>query len=64
MGMPRNPKNKRIAVSFRLPPELVDEIDAQAAARVIGRNLLVDHLLRAGLDHLAPIPDGWEDPRG
>jgi hypothetical protein len=55
MGMPRNPDKARHAVSLRMPPDLLEALDAACDERVIGRNKLVEFLLRDGLRRL-PSP--------
>lgn len=55
MGQARNPANDRVSTSVRLPPDLLDRIDAEAKARIVGRSLLIENLLRFGLDQLPPI---------
>ena len=54
MSTPRNPENKRHQATFRIPPDLLEVLDAEAHARVIGRSLLVEWLLREGLKALPP----------
>lgn len=44
-------------VSLDLPPELIDELTEAARARVIGRGLLIEHLLRFGLEQLVPVEE-------
>lgn len=58
MGMARNPANTRHVCTFRLPSDLVERLDSEAAARVLGRSKLVEMLLRRGLDSLDPAPTG------
>lgn len=53
--MPRNPDNARVSTTLRLPAELLDRLDAEAEARVLGRTKLVELLLRSGLDSLPPV---------
>lgn len=55
MAMPRNPANRRHAVALRLPPDLLEAIDAECERRLVGRNKLVEHLIRDGLT-LLPDP--------
>lgn len=56
MGAPRIPGSERVATALRLDPQLLDRIDAEARRRMVGRAVLVDFLLRAGLDHLPELP--------
>lgn len=42
-------------LTLELPGDLIDELGAAAEARVIGRNLLGEHLIRDGLRHLIPV---------
>lgn len=56
MSQPRNPANARHATQVRLPAELLDRIDEEARVRVLGRNRLIELLLRLALDHLPPLP--------
>lgn len=52
MSNPRNLKNARHSTAFRLSPDLLDRLDAEAVERVIGRNRLVEYLLTDGLARL------------
>lgn len=53
MSRPRNPNNARHAFQVRLPSELIDQLDREAEARFLGRNKLIELLLRDGLERLA-----------
>lgn len=44
-------------ISLDLPEDLVDLIEAEAAARMVGRALLIEHLVRDGIDRLVPVSD-------
>lgn len=44
-------------LSIELDGDLLQEIEAQAEHRQIGRNLLIDHLLRHGLGQLVPVDE-------
>lgn len=55
-------------LTVQLPGELIDRLTAAAEERVIGRSLLIEHLLSQGLDDLVPMgelrrrrsqPTGW-----
>ena len=43
-------------VTIELPVELIEQIAAAAAERIVGRKLLIPVLLRLGLAALPPIP--------
>lgn len=47
------PENKRLSVE--LPADLVDLVESEARARMVGRGLLIEHLLRDGISRLAPV---------
>lgn len=42
-------------ISLDLPTDLLDAISTAADERVVGRSLLIEHLLRDGLDRLIPV---------
>jgi len=44
-------------LSLDLPAGLVDEIEAECAARMVGRGVLIEHLVRDGLTRLVPVAD-------
>jgi hypothetical protein len=44
-------------VSLDLPPELVEDLTEAARSRVVGRGLLIEHLLRDGLERLVPVEE-------
>lgn len=48
-------KPDRKSVSFTLREDLVGRLDAEADARVVGRNLLVEKALEGYLDALPPL---------
>lgn len=57
MSTPRNPANDRHQATFRLPSDLLDRLDQEAARRVIGRSFLVEHLIRVALPTLPDLPE-------
>lgn len=62
---------RKARLSTILPVDLITRLDEVARSRVVGRNVLVERLLEAGLDrldaeakerhvHYDETPDGWE----
>lgn len=54
MATPRNADNKRHSTALRLPADLLDALDTEATDRMLGRNKLVELLLRDALGRLHP----------
>lgn len=50
---PDDPQPDEAHLTVKVPRQLVADLDAAARDRLVGRNRLVEHLLRYGLDHLA-----------
>jgi predicted HicB family RNase H-like nuclease len=55
MARPRQYDEKRRATAVRLPPSLHDRLRAEAAARQVSANLLVELAIAAYLDQLSPV---------
>lgn len=55
MGRPRNPESERVQTQIRLSPSLLDQLNLEAKRRLIGRSVLVEELLRRGLDDLVEV---------
>lgn len=55
--MPDRPKPDQNRTSIKLPADLQAELEAAAAARLLGRDRLIEVLLRDGLARLTPIED-------
>lgn len=55
MAMARNPRNKRHAISVRLDVALLERLDGECEARMLGRNLIVSKAIEAYLDRLVPL---------
>jgi predicted HicB family RNase H-like nuclease len=53
MGRPRVYEEQRRTTAVRLPPALHDRLRAEATARNMSANLLVEHAIGAYLDRLA-----------
>lgn len=51
------PDSSAHRTSIKIPPDLQAELEAAAAARLLGRDRLIEVLLRDGLDRLTPIED-------
>lgn len=49
------PRPDRKSTSFTLREDLIERLDAEADARVVGRNLLVEKALEGYLDALPPL---------
>lgn len=43
--------------SIKIPPDLQAELEAAAAARLLGRDRLIEVLLRDGLERLTPLDE-------
>ena len=50
---PDDPQPDEVHLTMKVPRQLVVDLDAAARTRLVGRNRLIEHLLRYGLDHLA-----------
>ena len=44
-------------LSLDLPAGLVEQIEAECATRMVGRGVLIEHLVRDGLTRLVPVAD-------
>lgn len=55
MSMPRADRYGRIQVAIRIDPELWDRLSAEADARVLSRNFLIERLLAESIDRLLPV---------
>lgn len=64
MATPRNPEKARHSTALRLPVDLLEALDAECEKRVIGRNRLVEHLIRDGLTRLPPVSLSRGDDAG
>lgn len=62
MTRPKLYDEKRRATAVRLPPGLHDRLRAEAAARQVSANLLVEHAIAEYLDRL-PSVDRLTDAR-
>lgn len=56
-AMTDRPKPDQNRTSIKLPADLQAELEAAAAARLLGRDRLIEVLLRDGLGRLTPIED-------
>lgn len=45
----------RVNTSFRIPRDLLDEIEAICEERMVGKGFLIERLLRRGLQHLPSV---------
>lgn len=43
--------------SIKIPPDLQSDLEAAAAARLLGRDRLIEVLLRDGLERLTPLDE-------
>lgn len=53
---------ERKGTAVRLPQTLLERLDAECQARVVGRNFIITRAVEHYLDHvLPPLPEGSSD---
>lgn len=55
MTRKREHDDGRANTSFRIPRDLLDQIDALCEERMVGRSFLIERLLRRSLQHLPSV---------